>query len=110
MSGRKGKGRFSPKGGGTQRQSRDPPGALEAEPQIEPQEQLLEDPPEAEMEFSPQPNPGAARGRRDKVTPAGGANGGEEEEEEVCRRRELNLREAQISSLEKELAKLKAQS
>ena len=108
MSGRKGKGRFSPRGGGTQRQSRDPPSVLEGEPQIEPQEPLLEDPPEAGMEFSPQPNPGAARGRRDEVTPAG--VGFREEEGEGRLRRELNLREAQISALERELAKLKAQS
>jgi hypothetical protein len=80
----------------------------EGEPQIEPQEFPQEDPLEAGIEFSPQPNPGAARGRRDEVTPA--KVGFREEEGEGRLRRELNLREAQISALERELAKLKAQS
>jgi hypothetical protein len=96
-----------------QRQQLDPPvvperDPLTEEPREEPLEVPLEDPLEAGMEFSPQPTQDAARGRRDKVTPAG--VGYREGEGEVRLRRELNLREAQISSLEKEVAKLKAQS
>jgi hypothetical protein len=61
------------------------------------------------VEFSPHPNPGAARGRRDEVTPA--RRGYREEEEGgVNWTREMNLKEAQISALEKEVARLKAQS
>ncbi len=66
-----------------------------------------EDPQEAVLEFSPQPSQGAARGRRDKVTPAwpggghtGGGGGGGELEEGA------EPEGGQISALEK----LKAQS
>jgi hypothetical protein len=61
----------------------------EGDPQDEePQETPLEDLLEAGMEFSPQPNQGAARGRRDKVTPARGGG--------MNWTREMNLKEAQI--------------
>ncbi len=62
------------------------------------------------MELSPEPNPGAARGRRDEVTPARVMFRGGEEGEEVNWRRELNLREAQITALESEVATLRARS
>ncbi len=51
------------------------------------------EPPEEEVEFSPQCNQGAARGRRDKVTPAP-VRYRVVVVEEVNLRRELNLREA----------------
>ncbi len=50
-----------------------------------------------ELLVSPEPNLGAARGRRDKVTPA------------QVEFRE-GVREAQITALEREVANLKAQS
>ncbi len=53
---------------------------------------------------------GAARGRRDEVTPARVVFRELEGEEEVNWRRELNLREAQITALEREVATLKAWS
>ncbi len=68
--------------------------------------------PQEEVELSLEPNPGAARGRRDKVTPARVEF--REEEREAGRgkngRRELSLREAQITALEREVANLKAWS
>ncbi len=64
MSGQGGNGR-SPGGGRPPPQGRrpqnDPPEEPDEDPQGEPQQ---------EVELSPEPNPGAARGRRDKVTPA----------------------------------------
>ncbi len=65
--------------------------------------------------MSPEPNQGAARGRREEVTPAQVQFREEEEEEEeeeegMSWRRELHLREAQITALEREVATLRAQS
>ncbi len=62
------------------------------------------------MEFSPEPNQGAARGRRDKMTLAQVQFREKEGGEEVNWRRELNLREAQITALEREVATLRAQT
>ena len=59
----------------------DPPVEPVEAPQEDPQEVQTEEPLEAGMEFSPQPDQGAARGRRDKVTPA---RGGYRREEEGC--------------------------
>ncbi len=56
------------------------------EPDEDPQQDLQE-----EVELSPEPNQGAARGRRDKVTPARVMFREREGEEEVNWRRELNL-------------------
>ncbi len=39
-------------------------------PPVKPEENPQGDPQEEEVEFSPKPNQGAARGRRDKVIPA----------------------------------------
>ncbi len=75
----------------------DPPDKPEEDPQEDPQK---------EVELSPKPNQGAARGKRDKVTQARVEFREREEEEEVNWRRELNLREAQI----REVAKLRALS
>ncbi len=58
------------------------------------------------MELSPEPNQAAAREKRDKVAPALLEFRGGDREEEVNWRRELNLREAQITALEKEVASL----
>ncbi len=63
-----------------------------------------------EVELSPEPTLGPARGRRDEVTPAQVELRGEGEREELVNWSELNLREAQITALERELANLKALS
>ena len=83
MSGQRKNGR-SPGGGGPPPQGRTPqndqPEEQDEDPQREPQE---------EEEFSLEPNPGAARGRRDEVTPARVIFRGGEEGEAFLRR-ELN--------------------
>ncbi len=105
MSERRRNGR-SPGGGGAPpqggRPQNDPPDEQGEDPQREPQAQ-------GEVEISPEPNPGAARGRREEVTPAR-VEFQEREEGEEFLRRELNLREAQITALELEVATLKARS
>ncbi len=68
----------------------DPPNEPNKDPQGGPQEGV---------ELSPEPNQGAARGRRDKVTPARVEFSGGDREEEVDWRRELHLKEAQITVL-----------
>ena len=88
---------------------RDPPVEPVEAPLGDPQGAPTEEPLEVGMEFSPHPNPGAARGRRDEVTPARGGYRGEEGGG-MNWTREMNLKEAQISALEKEVARLKAQS
>ena len=90
MSGQRRNGR-SPRGGGPPPQGRTP-----QNDQPEEQDEDLQREPQEEEEFSLEPNPGAARGRRDKVTPALVVFREGEEGEEVNWRRELNLREAQI--------------
>ena len=103
MSRRGGSGR-TPEGGGPPPQGRrpqnDPPDEHDEDPQGEIQE---------EVELSPELNQGAARGRRDEVTPAQVAFRREEEGEEYLRR-ELHAREAQITALEREVATLRARS
>ena len=84
-------------------------------PQSDPPDEPDEDPqgePHPEVEFSLEPNQGAARGRRDEVTPARVVfrEREEREEGEDYMRRELNLREAQLTALEREVATLRARS
>ena len=84
-------------------------------PQNDPLDEHDEDPQgeiQEEVDLSPELNQGAARGRRDEVTPARVVfrEREEREEGEDYMRRELSVREARIHALEKEVATLKARS
>jgi len=103
MSGRGRSGRSPGEGGPP------PQGGRSQNDPLDEQDEDREEEPQQERGLSPETNRGAARGRRDKVTPARVMFRGGEEGEAFLRR-ELNVREAQITALEREVAALRARS
>ena len=103
MSGRGRSGRSPGEGGPP------PQGGRSQNDPLDEQDEDREGEPQQGRELSPETNRGVARGRRDEVTPARVAFRRGEEGEEFLRR-ELNVREAQITALEREVATLRAVS